>query len=155
MKDAQTRLKTILYTHPEIELITTQTPTPTPQDAANFCNVSVDQIVKTLILKTNTQQFIAVILCGSDSLDQNALRKAYGCKKVRFAKKEEPLEQSGFPAGGVCPVGMKQDIKVFVDENILNYDVVIGGGGKPDSLLKISPQRIVHLNKATVGKFAS
>lgn len=144
-------LESIIKNYPEVELIISDVATPTSEIAAQVLGVDSGQIVKTLIIKTDKNKFVALILAGNRKLDRNKVTKTLGCKKFRFATPEETLEQSGYPPGGVSPVGLSKTIdKVIIDKAACSYDVVFGGGGSNKSLLKIPVQLIILLNQADV-----
>lgn len=143
------RLLSVVKEHPDITLFEPSNPTPTCADTARECGVSHEQIVKTIILcakRGNTRQYVAAILCGNDQIDQNILKRVLNVKKVTFVSSEETEAISGFPAGGVPPIALNNELSIVVESGILRRDRVIAGGGTKTKLIDISPQRILQLN---------
>jgi len=62
------------------------------------------------------------------------------------------LEVTGWPAGGVAPVGSPQPIPTYIDESVMEWDSVFGGGGTELTLIKISPADIVRLTGASIAR---
>ncbi|MEM4523375.1 MAG: YbaK/EbsC family protein, partial [Nitrososphaeria archaeon] len=65
-------------------------------------------------------------------------------------KAKEVKEILGYEIGSVPPIFHKSSVKVFIDERVLKYEYVIGGGGSTHSLLKIKSKDILNLTKALV-----
>jgi Cys-tRNA(Pro)/Cys-tRNA(Cys) deacylase len=59
-------------------------------------------------------------------------------------------EFTGYDVSGVPPVGHKTHMKTFIDEKVMAFDKVIGGGGEINQLLEISPVEIKRLTKGQV-----
>jgi len=134
----------------EAELIDMGAPMTTAQAAADLLKLPVEKIFKSLVLlDANNAPFIAV-LPGGARLDQKALARLVGSKKLKFATAERVLEVTGYPAGGTPPLGHKQALPVYVDEKIMAHEFGYGGGGHPDWLLRIRPQELVRTTGATI-----
>ena len=57
---------------------------------------------------------------------------------------------TGFAIGGVPPFGHLSSLPVFMDSDLLPYDVVWAAAGRPDSVFEITPTRLVELCGAIV-----
>ncbi len=112
----------------------------TVKEAAEELECSKRQIVKSIVLVAENEAVIAIV-DGTSSVDLKRVEKLVG-KDVRVAGREEVLNLTGFPAGGVPPVG--HNCKVILDERVLKNERVYGGGGDENHLLLISPSEIVR-----------
>jgi len=112
----------------------------TVKEAAEEIGCSKRQIIKSIVLVAEDEAVIAIV-DGTSSVDLKRVEKLIG-KKVRIAEREEVLDLTGFPAGGVPPVG--HSCKVILDERVLKNEKVYGGGGDDKHLLLISPSEIVE-----------
>jgi prolyl-tRNA editing enzyme YbaK/EbsC (Cys-tRNA(Pro) deacylase) len=72
-----------------------------------------------------------------------------GTGSLRFATPAEVLEQTGYPAGGVAPLGFARPTDVVVDDTLRGS--VIGGGGREDLLIRVAIDDIVRVNGARRG----
>ena len=114
-------------------------------------NLKEESIAKTCILKIKGSEFIAVVLQGTDRINQKLLKVILRFKKCRFATSEEVLENTGYFAGGTPPIGLAHGIKrVLMDKKVFNHASVIAGGGKQEALIKITPSLIQALSSAEV-----
>jgi prolyl-tRNA editing enzyme YbaK/EbsC (Cys-tRNA(Pro) deacylase) len=69
---------------------------------------------------------------------------------VKKADAETTRGATGFAIGGVPPFGHLSSPLVFIDPDLLQYDVVWAAAGRPDSVFEITPARLVELSGATV-----
>jgi len=59
-------------------------------------------------------------------------------------------DATGFAIGGVPPFGHASALPVYMDRDLLKYDVVWAAAGRPDSVFAISPARLRELARAAV-----
>lgn len=57
---------------------------------------------------------------------------------------------TGYSIGGVPPFGHATDMPVFMDRDLLGYEVVWAAAGRPDSVFAIAPARLCELSNATI-----
>lgn len=125
-------------------------PMPTVPSAAAAIGVEERQILKTLLFCAREGQCVVAIACGTIKVDRQRLAHESGVASLRVASPEQVLAATGYPAGGVAPVGFKSQIPVVVDEAVLELDLAYGGGGHEWLLLQIDPAEIVRVNRAKV-----
>lgn len=147
-------LQEIINSRRDIELLDMKVAMTTAQKAAEVCNVPVKAIAKTIILKCESQEYVALIMSGQERMDESKVRAQLNCKKIRFASPEEALKVTGYPTGGTPPIGLGKNLRVLMDRGLLDLEYIIGGGGTPETLVKLSPQTLVEVSQASVGDFA-
>ena len=123
--------------------------TKTAADAAAAIGVDVGQIVKSLDLRRRRP--------GRARLRQRAqpARRAQardGCRRVDVLRVDADTVRSatGFPIGGVPPIGHASPLPVFVDPDLLHYDVVWAAAGTWTDVFAISPDDLVRVSGGTV-----
>ncbi len=126
--------------------------TTTVDDAARFLGVDKSRIVKTLVVIACSEVY-AVIVPGDKRLDMTKLANIVGCKP-RLAKPKEVAEKTGYNVGGVPPVALPSNVKLIIDESLLDLDRVYGGGGEDGVLLEFSPKELVELVKPLIAKIS-
>ena len=131
---------------PDIEIIETNTSSATVQEAASTHKVEPEQIAKTLSLSNGKENFL-VVTCGTARLDNRKAKDQFG-GKVKMLAPDIVEEITSHPVGGVCPFGLKQSIKVYLDISLKNFDEVVPAAGSTNSALRISPQRMAEIVKA-------
>jgi Cys-tRNA(Pro) deacylase len=138
----------------DAEMIEPGVPTPTVPDAAKALGVEERQIIKSLLFASKSGEVVLAVLSGASRVSRQRLRDACGLRGIELADPALVLERTGYPAGGTPPVGHVSPLNVIVDTGILDLPVVFGGGGRIDSLLRITPQEIVRVTNATLAQIA-
>lgn len=134
------------------EIVAPGVPMPTVPDAAAAIGVSVGQILKTLLFQDREGGFVVAIACGTGRVDRTLLAAVTGSGKLRVADAPAVLQVTGYPAGGVAPLGLPAQLSVVVDSAVMALPFAWGGAGREELLLRIAPADIVRLNNATVAE---
>src|SRR3954470_6041039 len=95
--------------------------TRTAEDAARAIGVEVGQIVKSLVFLADGAPVVALV-SGANQLDERKLASAAGAASTKRATAEQVRDATGFPVGGVPPLGHSTDLAIFVDEDLLGFD---------------------------------
>jgi Cys-tRNA(Pro) deacylase len=138
----------------DAEMIEPGVPTPTVPDAARALGVEERQIIKSLLFAAKSGEVVLAVLSGAARVSRQRLREASGLRGIELADPAVVLERTGYPAGGTPPVGHVSPLNVIVDTGMLDLPVVFGGGGRIDSLLRITPHEIVRVTNATLAPIA-
>ena len=126
--------------------------TRTADDAARAARCQVGQIVKSLIFKgKKTQQPILVATSGANRVNEKKIANIIS-EPLAKADAEFVREKTGFAIGGVAPVGHVQQIRIFIDEDLLQYNEIWAAAGTPKAIFKLTPQ---ELQKITGGQVVS
>jgi Cys-tRNA(Pro) deacylase len=134
------------------ELIYLDVPTPTVQTAADAVGVEPGQIIKTLLFLAKEDP-VLVIANGTARVEWRMLAAYLGIsrRKVNMADPATVLALTGYPVGGVPPLGHKQQIRVIMEPGVLDYEWVFGGGGTETALVRVKTQELAdHLNAEIV-----
>ena len=123
--------------------------TATAADAAAAIGTQVERIVKSLVFMAGDAP-ILVLVSGSNRVDTSRLEQLTG-NKVRRANADEVRAATGFPIGGVPPVGHTTAMPTYVDADLLNYDEVWASAGSPKSVFAIDPATLIGITR---GKLA-
>ncbi len=126
--------------------------TRTAQDAAAAIGCEVGQIVKSLVFQVDGQPIVALV-SGSNRADLAKLATAAG-GKVERADAEQARTATGFAIGGVPPFGHASQMPIFLDRDLLRYELIWAAAGRPDAVFAITPQRLQGLAQAKVVSLA-
>lgn len=132
------------------EIIAPGAPMPTVSLAARALGVAEDAILKTLIFTVPDGSIVVAIANGNHRIDRKCLAAAAGVPKVRPASADDVLRATGYPVGGVSPLGLPADVRVVVDAATASLDHAYGGGGREELLLRVRIADIIRLNRAIV-----
>ena len=122
--------------------------TRTAVDAARAVGCDVGQIVKSLVFVAGGRPVVALV-SGANRLDEGRLAAIAG-DPVAKADAETARVATGYSIGGVPPFGHATEVPVFMDRDLLGYDVVWAAAGRPDSVFEIEPERLRELSNAMV-----
>ena len=120
--------------------------TRTAEDAARAIGCSLGQIVKSLVFTAAGSPVVALV-SGSNRLDPVRLGRLAG-EPVGKADAEATRVATGYSIGGVPPCGYAQPLAVYIDRDLLPFDVVWAAAGRPDSVFAITPQRLLEVSGA-------
>lgn len=143
------RVKEFLSQYPDLEIILFDQSTHTADLAAQALGVEAAQIAKTLVFLADGQPLL-VVTCGDKKIDTKKLGKVVGVKKVRFADAATVADATGFPPGGVSPIGLANDIPLYLDQSLWNFAIVYAAAGTANSALPVSPDRLCEITGAKI-----
>jgi prolyl-tRNA editing enzyme YbaK/EbsC (Cys-tRNA(Pro) deacylase) len=118
--------------------------TRTAEDAARAIGCAQAQIVKSLVFEAEGRPVVALV-SGANRLDTASLGRLAGEPVVK-ADAESTRAATGFAIGGVPPFGHSQGLAVYVDRDLLGYDLVWAAAGRPDSVFAITPRRLLEIS---------
>jgi prolyl-tRNA editing enzyme YbaK/EbsC (Cys-tRNA(Pro) deacylase) len=105
--------------------------------------------------KTEPRQYIACLVTATMKLDVNhKISKLIGIKRLSFASAEETKELTGQLIGGVTVFGLPESIPLYIDERVMERDYVIVGGGNRSTKVKLAPEHLRKLPRASVADIA-
>ena len=118
----------------------------TAQEAATSLNCEVGSIVKSLLLRTESN-FILCLVAGDKKCSLNKVKKILNMKDVSMADAAQVKSQTGFSIGGVSPVAHLNKIKILIDTSFSRYENVYAAAGHPNSIFKISYKQLIKLTE--------
>lgn len=129
--------------------------TLTVGDAARALAVKTDQIIKSLVFHVDGEPLL-VINNGLARVDRKKLAAHLGVgrKKVKFASPDTAFALTGFVVGSMPPFGHKQKLRTLVDKAVTRLDVVYGGGGDVDAMMRLTPHELLKTSRAEVVSFS-
>ncbi len=135
----------------DARLITDIGDTPTVPAAAAALGVGVDEILKTLLFYVRGEP-VVVISHGVEPVPARALSDHFGVGKrqIKLARPQQVLAETGYPVGGVPPIGHRSLHPVLMAQSILDYQVVFGGGGDDKTMLRIPVAELLRLLAPTL-----
>ena len=127
-------------------------------DTQEFCNhygFDIEDSCNAILLKSKKPEIFYAMFCvlGSNKLDVNHKAKlVMGAKKVSFASKDEAEEITNQIYGGISPLGLENNIKVFIDQNVMTREKVFIGAGNRVSKFFLTPKLLQNLTNATIAQ---
>ena len=125
--------------------------TRTAEEAAERVGVTLGQIVKSLIFKGKASgKPILVLTSGSNRVNEKRI-KEYAGEKIERANADFVRAVTGYAIGGVPPIAHAQPMETYLDEDLLQYDIIWAAAGTPKAVFELTPD---DLQKMTAGRVA-
>lgn len=84
---------------------------------------------------------ILICMAGDVKID-NAKYKATFSKKAKMLTPDEALARIGHAVGGVCPFGVPEDVRVYLDRSLLRFETVYPACGTSNSAIPLTPSEL-------------
>ena len=94
------------------------------------------RIAKTLSFDVNGETVL--IVCAGDCRIDNPKYKATFHTKAKMLAFEEAEPRIGHAVGGVCPFGINEGVKVYLDESLRRFDIIYPAAGSSNSAVKLT-----------------
>lgn len=108
----------------------------TVKEAADVIGCTEGEIAKSLsfLIENNP---ILIIVAGDKKVDNHKYKERFNCK-AKMVPFEDVERIIGHAAGGVCPFGINDNVKVYLDESLKEYNYVYPACGSSNSAIKLS-----------------
>lgn len=122
----------------------------TAQEAADAIGCTVSQIAKSLIFKGRTSQKpILIIASGTNRVNEKAIKEHIG-ENLEKADADFVLDHTGYAIGGIPPIGHKNPIVTFIDEDLMQYEEIWAAAGTPNAVFKLTPNILAEITKGNI-----
>ena len=61
---------------------------------------------------------------------------------------EEVIERIGHAVGGVCPFGVPETVKVYLDESLKRFETVFPAAGSANSAVELNLEELARYSRA-------
>ena len=117
-------------------IIVTEHSSATVSEAAEAIGCEPAMIAKTLSFLQEDQP-VLILADGLARIDNRKYKERFHCKaRMIPAELVEPL--IGHDIGGVCPFGIHQDVRVYLDESLRKHEIVYPAVGTDHSGVKLT-----------------
>ena len=108
----------------------------TVQLAAQALGVEPGMIAKTMSFLIG-EEAILILTEGTAKVDNRKYKDTFHMK-AKMIPFEEVENWIGHAPGGVCPFGIKEGVKVYLDESLKQFDTVYPAAGNDHSAVKLT-----------------
>lgn len=108
----------------------------TVAEAAKAVGTEERRIAKTLSFILDDGP-ILVVAAGDAKIDNKKFKATFH-KKATMLKVDELTELVGHPVGGVCPFGIKEGVKVYLDQSLRRFPTVFPACGSANSAIELT-----------------
>jgi prolyl-tRNA editing enzyme YbaK/EbsC (Cys-tRNA(Pro) deacylase) len=118
------------------DIIEMDTSTATVIEAANALDVIPARIAKSISLREGDSAMI-IVTAGDMKLNNQKYKERFGMK-ARMLNPGEALRLTGHAVGGVCPFGLPDGIKVYLDTSLKRFTTVFPACGSGNSAIELT-----------------
>ena len=94
------------------------------------------RIAKTLSFLVG-EEAILIVMAGDAKIDNAAYKAEFG-KKAKMLTPEEVKGKVGHEIGGVCPFGINDGVKVYLDVSLKRFETVFPACGSGNSAIELT-----------------
>ena len=87
-------------------------------------------VFKTLVTVGKSKENYVFVVPVTSGLDLKKAAQAAGEKNIQMIKEKDLLPLTGYVHGGCSPIGMKKELKTFIDVSALEDETMIISAGK-------------------------
>lgn len=113
----------------------------------------VEQSFKTLVAQGKSKAYYVFVVPIAEEVDLKLAAKVAGEKSIEMIHVKDITAVTGYVRGGCTPIGMKKQFPTFIQESAQKYDHIYVSGGRIGYTLKLSPQDLAGLVRATFADF--
>ena len=119
--------------------------TRTAAEAAAAVGCTVGQIAKSLVFKTrHGGRPLLVIASGANRVNEKAMQAVVG-EPIEKPDADFVRQQTGFVIGGVPPLGHAAPLTIYIDEDLLQYDIIWAAAGTPNAVFRLAPADLLPM----------
>lgn len=104
--------------------------------AAQAIGCEPERIAKTLSFYVE-ENAILIVAAGDAKIDNSKYKKTFHCK-AKMIPGTEVEEHIGHAVGGVCPFGINDGIKIYLDESLKRFETVFPACGSSNSAIELT-----------------
>jgi prolyl-tRNA editing enzyme YbaK/EbsC (Cys-tRNA(Pro) deacylase) len=124
--------------------------THTAAEAAAALGSDIAQIGKSIVFRgITTAKPYLVVASGVNHIDEQKLGQLTG-EAVGKAPADFVAQTTGYIIGGVPPFGHQNEIKTFIDQDLLNFPLVWVAAGSPHAVFSLTPSQLVDFTLGAV-----
>lgn len=123
-------------------------------EAVEKLSLNAEQVFKTLVICTDTNQLAVAIVPVMFKLNLKAIAKSLKVKKAKMADANRVEASTGYVLGGVSPIGQKKALTTVIDQSAQQFTNIFVSGGKRGLEIKLSPLDLAKICRATFADIA-
>ena len=141
--------KSLKQFNSDLKVIELEQTARTASDAATALSCKVGAIVKSLLFRSG-DSFILCLVSGDKRCSLNKLKKISDEKDVSMANPEDVKRITGYTIGGVSPTGHLTKTKIYIDENLKNFNSIFAAAGHPNAVFEIDFKNLKALTQGEI-----
>ena len=112
--------------------------------AAEALGVEPARIAKTLSFMLHETP-ILIVAAGDAKIDNHKYKSLFGVKAKKLTP-EEAETLIGHAVGGVCPFGVPENVKIYLDRSLTRFETVFPACGSSNSAIELTIPELEELS---------
>ena len=126
--DPQARVLTAIHDAGLSVRVLTHGPVRSLREAAEARGVEPADVVKTLVVRRDEDDYVFVLVPGDRTLSWPKLRSHLGVNRVSMPQPDEATAATGFVRGTITPFGSRRAWPVVADARLRGRTITLGAG---------------------------
>lgn len=123
-------------------------------EAAEAVGCGVGQIAKSLVFRGESSgRAVLVIAGGANRVDPATITARVG-EPVSLADPDTVRAVTGYAIGGVPPVGHRERLPAYLDEDLMDHDEIWAAAGTPRAVFRLTPAELERITGGDVVRVA-
>lgn len=114
--------------------------------AAKAVGTEPEKIAKSLTFIVDDAP-VMIIAAGNVKVNNSKYKKVFHMK-AKMLSGEQVKELIGHEIGGVCPFGINDGVKVYLDDSLKQFEIIYPACGDGNSAVKLTPDELFGLSNA-------
>ena len=104
--------------------------------AAEALGCEPKRIAKSIALADGDNAII-VVAAGDAKIDNHKFKETFSMK-AKMLSFDDTERLTGHAVGGVCPFGVPENVKIYLDDSLKRFDIVYPAAGTSNSAVKLT-----------------
>lgn len=118
-------------------------------EAARLLGVPAEAVFKSLVWSVDARAVLALV-AATTTVSAKRLARAIGGKKAHLMDVTSAERVSGSVTGAISPLGLRQELPVVIDEEVLLHSLVYVSAGRRGLEISLDPQDLITATGARV-----
>lgn len=119
------------------------------EEAAAARGITLEQLVKTLVVRRGEGDYVFVLITGPTSIDWKKLRAALGVRRISMPDAAEAKQATGYERGTISPLGATTAWPVLADERVAASQLISLGSGRHGRAVNLNASDLLAALEAT------
>lgn len=130
-------------------------PVASAEEAAAARGIELRQLVKSLVVRQNDDQYFFVLVSGNRAINWPKLREFLGVARLSMPPAEEAFSVTGYRRGTITPFGSTTSWPVIADSHIPLEEEISIGSGISGTAIHLAASDCMKALRATVVEISS
>jgi Cys-tRNA(Pro) deacylase len=113
------------------------------EEAAAARGISLEQLVKTLVVRRGENDYVFVLVTGTTAIDWKKMRSALGVRRLSMPDADQAKEATGYARGTITPLGASNAWPVYADRRVAAQQLVSLGSGRHGRAVNVDATKLL------------